>query len=734
MLVNAVTLKEDDDDEEPAVSRERGSVAPPPNDNNAEFREEVDKTAGKSREGQTADFQGFLKKKGDQGRIKLFKKRHFRLYKNEGVIAYFKNETDNEQIGEINVTGAFLVEKREDLGKNVFSITMKTTARVWILQAPDEATMAEWIDLVKPLMKESAPTISSGGKGKKPPKPAPGLPLKYPPTYVQGFTEREECLSVIQDGELDWTKLSHKQVRKQEPKDGMVSIAIHENDGFVEEVRAVKLDNNEGCLLDLPKQLKYSAESVSWVSSNSHLVYSHFVADEKTQRDYLKKIVGYNVTCKVPSVGVGHAEDNGKRQETRLNGGGPGTQDQGGQLVFPAEAEFSGKLFYDQWDDRYALVDEKNNGVHFLNSTDARSIFLKDANAPKEILEEAFRSPRIYGKFHADGANIMGALSYRLKDTFSLFCTYTLVLEADEQKGHLQGWWSVKNNTSKEFKDALLTMVPDPSARKDREEEDESELEKAAKKEATKEATKKIGGGAMNLLGALMKKDDDAPPPPPKKHHYKVPLATTLPPYDWAHTAFVNAHAQTSSFHLATFDTPEYAIKPIIDKAAGTDAKGAVNTSVRLTNPLQLDALPPGKMTILRKDPCSVGVVKVSDVSTAHLEGGEILTIPLGETIGVSASRVQTGYNFDADKHFIIETFEIKVVNGRQETVEVTIEDSMFRWSTFEIPFSKPAHTTTSHPRIISWKLKLNHGEDATIKYTVFYSTFILDSDFDQSN
>lgn len=62
----------------------------------------------------------------------------------------------------------------------------------------------------------------------------------------------------------------------------------------------------------------------------------------------------------------------------------------------------------------------------------------------------------------------------------------------------LLGWWSIKNNTSKEYKDAFLTIIPDPAARKQEEEESESELERVAKEEGKKEATKKIGGGMIS--------------------------------------------------------------------------------------------------------------------------------------------------------------------------------------------------------------------------------------------
>jgi hypothetical protein len=129
------------DESEPVMRARAGTASTEP----VPVEEEEDKTAGKSRAGQQPDLQGFLKKRGDQGRIKMWKKRHFRLYKKEGIIAYFRNEKETEQLGEISVTGAFLIDRRDDLGKLVFTLTMKTSARVWILQASDEATLNQWI-------------------------------------------------------------------------------------------------------------------------------------------------------------------------------------------------------------------------------------------------------------------------------------------------------------------------------------------------------------------------------------------------------------------------------------------------------------------------------------------------------------------------------------------------------------------------------------------------------------
>jgi len=93
----------------------------------------------------------------------------------------------------------------------------------------------------------------------------------------------------------------------------------------------------------------------------------------------------------------------------------------------------------------------------------------------------------------------------------------------------------------------------------------------------------------------------------------------------------------------------------------------------------------------------------------------------------VSASRKQTGYNFDKPKNFIIETFEINVTNGRDEFVDVVVEDTMYRWQHWEItssnlPYQKHEH----HTRRIYWKVpQMAPFTTQKITYTVFYNQFI---------
>lgn len=579
--------------------------------------------------------------------------------------------------------------------------------------------------------------------GKKPPKPANGLPLAFPPTYVQGFTERDQSVSRLQEGELDWTKLSHTPVTPATLTPGTVALALHGGKlAVVEEVREVTVDaQGETYLQDVPKQLKYSADTLLWSSAESTLVQHRVQVDEKTQRDLLKKLVGQKISCSVPGTGHGHHEDVGKRQETRLGSNGQQPQhhhhhhaSSAGGLAFPNDAKFTGKLYYDQQDERYALVEEGTNTVHFLNTRDARTIQLAESSVTKlnAATDATFLAPRVWTKFQAKSPKSTGLLTYRLKEAFEFHVNYVLLLSADEKQADVEGVFSVWNKTSKTYNNAQLKVIPDPAEEKKKKETKVDAVEEAAKDLAKEEATKKVGGGLVNLAGAFLKKEEEKTEPPlPKIYEYPLAQRVTLPAYDWAHAAFLSTKVPVRVQHLITFTTPKYTIKPIIDPSAGKDAEAEVFTVARFTNPLK-EAIPSGSAQVNRLERSGLGATLLGDVQLGRVEGGETVTLKLEKLSGVTATRVQTGFNFDAEKHFIIETFEITVANGRNETVNITVEESLFRWSNYEISASKPPHQPTSHPRRIAWDIRLNHGEHTTIKYTSFSQSFELESDYEQ--
>jgi len=725
--MNADTDSEDTDDEVEVRGRGRSQAVHNTNTNSKRRGTVTDNTTptvsttidaepaearGKDRTGQQADFEGFLKKRGDQGRLKMWRKRFFRLYKKEGVVAYFKNDTDFKQLGEISVVGAFLIDKRDDIAKLAFTITMKTTARVWILQGKDEATRESWINACAPLMKE---TIAGGASGEKKKKPPLGSPLRFPPTYLQGWEELDSCASTIQD-KFDWTGLVKQSADQVALKDGDVAVTVHNGGDLavVDEVRKLSLKDGETYLEDVPRQLKYTMNTVQWSGADSQLQQTRFIYDEKTQANLLNKLVGQKISVETP-----RSRDD----------------------CFPKEAKFTGVLYRheDHEAGRYALVDEDNNSVHFLVPEEAVTINLEGVDRTSINAGGAvFQEPRLWTKFDGS-ASKPGQLTYSLKDAFDLHVNYAITLNSDESKADINGWYSVNNKSSKTFKNARLAVMPTPTAPDvaDVEEgEDEASMaEKAealAKEEGKKKATSKIPGGLGGLASLVpgVGGGDDDDDKEPRIYHYPVVQDVTLPSNDWAHASFLSARVASRAMHLVSFDTPRYQIKPSVDAGTGADAAVEVNTVIRFNNPLK-DAIPSGKAKINRRELWGHGARQVSATVIERVEGGETVTINLETAAGISATRKQTGYNFDAEKHFMIETFEITLVNGRQELCEINVEDSMYRWQTYEITSSWPKFSPTAHPRRIGWNIKLNSGEDITIKYTVFYSEFELPSDYE---
>jgi len=719
LLLAAMNLAEQE--QEPERGRARtgagvGGAPRPAAETMVPWEEEPEEAKGKDRAGQTADFEGFLKKRGDQGRIKLWSKRYFKLYKNEGVIAYFKSDKDTKQLGEISVVGAFLIEKRDDVAKFAFTVTMKTTARVWWLQAKDEAQRQSWIDACTPLMKEEVQPAE--GKRKKPPL---GEPLRYPPTYVQGWSEIEDCKSIIQTTK-HWAGLLPKARPQVELADGQVALTLHENSvAVVEEVRQVTLDDNkEGFITNLPKQLKHTAQSVQWSAKDSQLSQQRFFYDNKTQEELLKRLHGHEIE-------VTNRRKNAFGDDVKFKG----------KVAYHPEDRVNGE-HHDMKNGQghqFALVDESSNTVHFLNTKDAHSFNLLAVDRTKLSpgAEDVFAEPRLWGKFHSEASSSLGQLTYHLEDSFGLHTNYAITLNPNETAADVQGWFSIENKTGRTFHNATLGVVPGPPPKKSTgksAEGDKSAAEAAADEavDAGKETAKKGLGALAALAGGLMgKKKED--PPPPRKYHYPIEEAVTLPAYDWAHASFVHQNVSNKSQHLVRFDTPKFTIYPNVEESAGSDAAARIFTTVSFKNPLDAP-LPAGPVRINRREATNHGARHLVTASLPRVEAGERVVLELEKLHGISVTRKQTGYNFDAEKKFIIESYEINVSNGRQELVHLNIEESMWRWNNYELTNSWPAFKPTENPRVIRWIVDLNHAEDVTIRYTVFYSTFELPGDW----
>jgi hypothetical protein len=652
-----------------------------------------------------ADFEGWLEKKGDKGPIKLFAKRYFRLYKNENLLCYFKTDKNFKQLGAISLTGILLCEKTKE--KTGFNIVMKTSARVYRLQAKDDATRTTWMDKVQPFIKSySAPPQL--GKARK--KKSAAL---YPIRFVQYFSEIEGSKSIrysphdISQGAA-WT-----------PEDGQNFLYLNGDSlATVHEVRQVSLDGEKSVWIEnLPKTLKDTQDTInahSLTDAHTYTVHQTFYKDDKVEAELLKKLVGKTISVSVP------------RRD-----------------AFPDPVTFKGELIYDLHEGRYALYDkEGDNSVHFINIGEPISYHLLENNKAEPILlnkaqkQTLFYEPSLHLKMETANPDHLLELSYNIKDSFEWHVAYNAVLNHTENTMELVSYVDIKNKSGKHFDNAQVMLISNPqsAAKKEELEKDQSLTDKA--KDAGKDAGEKkakgmLGGlgGALSLLGGGA---EEAPEPPrPKLFTYHVPQPITLINDHRKQVKYIQSNkVAVNSFDLVRFDTPDYAIKPKIGKDDGANVKGNVDTVIEFVNTQENGLglpLPGGSFNVLRREKSGFGVQQVGQASIGHYEPNYIVTVPLESLEHVKATRKQTGFNLDKEKFYMVETFDITIVNGRMVPIDLVVEESMYRWQTFEITQTNVPLVPHAHPRKVSWRVHLDAYEDTTISYTVFYNQFYCD-------
>jgi hypothetical protein len=297
----------------------------------------------------------------------------------------------------------------------------------------------------------------------------------------------------------------------------------------------------------------------------------------------------------------------------------------------------------------------------------------------------------------------------------------------------LTAWYDIKNKSGKTYEGARIMVLADPSEKpKLTKEEEAAEKEAAEKAAAAAEAKAKSALGGFGF--SLPSLGGDAPaaePPKPRIYKYYIQQTPTLVDDSNKQIRLVTAKVPVTSQDMIRFDTPDFTTKPKIGQADGTDAGAKCETVIEFYNNEQSHLnllMPAGRFNISRREKDTFGVNKVSHTKISHYYPNDIVTVSVEDLEHVTATRKQLGFNLDRDKLFMVEQVEITIVNGRLEPVDLVVQESAFRWQTYELTDSQPAfqpHPT--HPRLFQWKLHINAMEDATINYTIFYKQFTID-------
>lgn len=132
------------------------------------------------------------------------------------------------------------------------------------------------------------------------------------------------------------------------------------------------------------------------------------------------------------------------------------------------------------------------------------------------------------------------------------------------------------------------------------------------------------------------------------------------------------------------------------------------------------DALPAGTLRAWTIDrdgaPALLGQAGVADTPK-----GQRVSVQLGESFDLRASRERTAFHVDANAHIMTESYKITLTNGGDTARTVTVREHPNRWREWSVTSSsvKPAKQT---PQLLEFDVPVPAHGDVTLTYTVKYT------------
>lgn len=128
--------------------------------------------------------------------------------------------------------------------------------------------------------------------------------------------------------------------------------------------------------------------------------------------------------------------------------------------------------------------------------------------------------------------------------------------------------------------------------------------------------------------------------------------------------------------------------------------------------------LPEGIIRVYQEDVDGSALLLGED-SISHTPKGEDVELYVGNAFDIVGERVQTDFTLIGDDT-IEETYEIRLRNHKSTDVEVRVEETLYRWSDWEIIDETAEHTVVDS-QTVEWRLAVPADGEATLTYTVRY-------------
>ena len=285
----------------------------------------------------------------------------------------------------------------------------------------------------------------------------------------------------------------------------------------------------------------------------------------------------------------------------------------------------------------------------------------------------------------------------------SWLADYVIVLDKDDSKIDLNGWVTIDNKSGAVYKDAKLKLI-------------------AGDVNRVEPSPMRVG-----VMAAMKYSEEDKAFEEKtffEYHMYTLQRRATINDNETKQIEFVKAGSiNVKKLYIYRGFIPQYWFTEYSrsNKDYGAQCSNKVFVNVEFVNSKENNLgipLPKGKIRVYKKD-IDESLEFIGEDAVEHTPKDESIRVYLGNAFDIVGERTQKDFKYVSAKT-IEETFQIKLRNHKEEPVEVTVTEQLYRWSSWKIlnnslPYEKKDSKT------IEFKVKVDKNSETVLDYTVRY-------------
>jgi hypothetical protein len=288
---------------------------------------------------------------------------------------------------------------------------------------------------------------------------------------------------------------------------------------------------------------------------------------------------------------------------------------------------------------------------------------------------------------------------------------YNAVAPEKGDRFDIVGWVTLENMSGRDFENASIKLMAGDVARAPSLESDQRVYGALARESA-------------NAAAAVTERAFE------EYHLYTLERAATVLDREIKQVEFVRA-ANVPAERIYVYDgfraDPRYRgwdyhnIRERPDYGAVSNPKVWVMLEFQNSKPSGLGMpLPKGRVKVYRRDVDGRNEF-IGEDRIDHTASEETVRLYTGNAFDIVGERRQTDFKLDSARHWLDESFEIKVRNHKKEPVTVRVVEHMYRWIQWGIPVNSMPFTKTD-ARTVEFRPSIPPGGQAVITYTAHYT------------